>query len=97
MPALGSDTSVIATNRASNVSIVFTDQRTRQDYATAGEAIAAVEARGSGSVVKFHISPNMPGCLPEKVYRSCALWNYEGGEWTEFDIFAGGRWAGRPE
>jgi len=46
------------------MSIVFTDQRTRQDYATAGEAVAAVEAHGSGSVVKFNVTPNMPGRLP---------------------------------
>jgi hypothetical protein len=59
------------------------------DYPTADEAATAVEAAGSGSVVKFHVERNMPGCLPEFVYRSCALWTLDGGVWTARSIFGG--------
>lgn len=68
-----------------------------KDHATAQEAKAAVEAAGSGQVVKFHVLPNLPGRLPELVHRSCAMWVYEEGAWSEIGIHAGGRWAGAPE
>jgi ribonuclease BN (tRNA processing enzyme) len=48
-----------------------------RDYETADEAIAVVEAAGSGSVIQFHVSRNLPGCLPEFVHRSCAMWTYQ--------------------
>lgn len=59
------------------------------DFDTPEAAAAACEAAGSGQVVKFHVERNMPGCLPEFVYRSCALWTLEAGVWTARSIFGG--------
>lgn len=59
------------------------------DYATAEEAIAAVEEAGQGSVVKFYRGANLPGCLPAHVDRSQSLWTYEGGKWHAHYIHDG--------
>lgn len=59
------------------------------DMDTAEEAAAAVERRGSGSVVEFHVSPNLPGRLPKMVHSSVALWTFEGGVWTRLSIHSG--------
>ena len=61
----------------------------RQDFDTAQEAVAAVEAVGSGNVTKFREVPNGPGCLPKFVSQSCALWRYERDVWSEISIFGG--------
>jgi len=62
---------------------------TYQDFDTPEEAIAQVESIGAGTVVKFVGSANMPHCLPEIVYRSCAMWSYQNGEWWSHYIFSG--------
>lgn len=59
------------------------------DHPPPEEAIAAVEAVGSGSVVKFRLNRNLPGCLPEFVHNSCAMWSYEDGIWHSHYIFDG--------
>ena len=61
-------------------------QTTRE---TAEEAIRDVEAAGSGSVVKFALYPNLPGCLPEYRASSLALWKYEKGLWLAMSIHSG--------
>jgi hypothetical protein len=53
------------------------------------EAIGMVEKAGQGSVVLFHGSPNRPGCLPDIVWRSCAMWSFQNGEWWSHYIFDG--------
>lgn len=60
------------------------------DYTTADAAIAAVEAVGTGSVVKFVVEPNLHGCLPKFVHRSCAMWTFEDGVWYAYYIFGPG-------
>lgn len=64
-------------------------QADSRDYATPEEAIAAVEAKGDGSVVRFHLDYNLPHCLPKIVHRSSAMWSFEGGEWWSHYIFDG--------
>lgn len=64
------------------------------DFHTAADAIAAVEKKGSGSVVKFHVAKNLPGLHPDLVYRSCALWSFQkradgNMKWMAHDIFSG--------
>jgi hypothetical protein len=59
------------------------------DYATAEEAIAAVEDKGSGRVVKFMMERNLPNCLPEYVHRSIGLWSYQDGKWFSHYIYDG--------
>ena len=80
--------------------IVYEAKRypTSQDFPTAAEAIACIEERGEGSVVKFVVEPNLPGCLPAEVHRSCALWSFDGKKWWGHAIFGGsGKWEERPE
>jgi hypothetical protein len=69
------------------MSIVF--EFKGRDYESADEVIAAVEAAGSGSVVKFMMTPNRPGLLPEFVHRSCGLWSYVDGTWKRHSIYDG--------
>jgi hypothetical protein len=59
------------------------------EFDTAEAAATFVECVGSGSVIKFHVEPNLPGCLPEMVYRSCEMWTLDGGVWTARAIFGG--------
>jgi hypothetical protein len=60
------------------------------DYATPEEAIAAVEARGSGTVVKFYLERNLPDWLPEVVHRSVGLWSFgDGHPWRKHSIYDG--------
>lgn len=59
------------------------------DFDTAEGAIAAVEANGSGIVVKFHGRPNNPGCLPEIVWNSSSMWSFENGKWRGHYIHDG--------
>jgi hypothetical protein len=66
---------------------VFTVNGT--DYATPEEAIAVVEAHGSGNIIKFALVKNLPGCLPDYVHLSCALWAYEDGKWYAYSIHGG--------
>lgn len=58
------------------------------DFDTPEEAISVVEAAGRGSVVLFFGSPNIRGCLPATVYRSCAMWQYHDGKWYSYSIFS---------
>jgi hypothetical protein len=71
------------------------------DHATPEAAIAAVEARGHGHVIRFALERNYPGALPELVHRSSALWRFEQDTgWRRFSIFTGlseDIGAGRPE
>jgi hypothetical protein len=72
----------------------------RAEFDTAAEAIAAIEANGKGSITKFYVSANLPGCLPAEVYRSSGLWNFEDGKWMSVSIFGGpgpSKWEERPE
>lgn len=59
------------------------------DFDRPEDAIAHVEKEGSGSVVKFVGSRNLPGCLPETVYRSSCMWSLQDGEWWSHYIFSG--------
>ena len=61
-------------------------QTTRE---TAAEAIADVEAAGEGSVVKFALYPNLPGCEPAYRHSSLALWTYNNKVWTAMSIHSG--------
>lgn len=54
------------------------------EHPSAEAAIAVVEARGSGSVIKWGSRPNPLahlGALPERESYSLALWSYEDGVW----------------
>ncbi|MGK2884358.1 MAG: hypothetical protein ACSLE8_06215 [Rhodococcus sp. (in: high G+C Gram-positive bacteria)] len=59
------------------------------DYDTPEQAIAIVEAKGSGSVVKFYLERNLVGLLPEFIHRSLSLWSYEDGIWHSHYIYDG--------
>ena len=60
------------------------------EYPNAAAIIAEAEARGGHScVIKFHLEPNMPYCLPKYVHRSVAMWVYEENVWTQRSIFGG--------
>lgn len=72
----------------SNLQFVV-DQDSLNPFATADEAIAVVEAKGQGNVVRFRGEKNMPFCLPEIVWRSHAMWQYVDGKWYEMSIFSG--------
>lgn len=65
------------------------DQDHGNPFAKAEDAIAQVEANGSGTVVLFIGEPNMPFCLPKTVWRSNAMWQYAEGKWYEMSIFSG--------
>lgn len=71
------------------MSIVYQVDYQHTDYPTAQEAREIVEAKGGGRVVQFQVSPNLPGRLPERVYRSCAMWVYEDKVWYGINIFGG--------
>lgn len=68
---------------------IYSPQYAHEDFESVEHAIAKVEAAGSGSIVKFFGSPNMPGRLPKIVYRSCAKWIFEGNEWSSIAIHDG--------
>lgn len=59
------------------------------DHRDVEAAIKVVEAAGSGRIVQFNESPNMPGCLPAIVLRSCAMWTYADNVWHSHYIFDG--------
>lgn len=61
---------------------------TRIDHENADGAIAAVEAVGSGQIIKFKRQRNIPGCLPEYELKSLALWGYADGKWTQYSLFS---------
>lgn len=61
----------------------------RVDFDNPEDAIQRVEAAGSGRVVQFIGSRNLPNCLPETVYSSLAMWSYQDGEWWSHYIFSG--------
>jgi hypothetical protein len=65
------------------------NQDSLNPYASADDAIAAVEALGTGSVTLFLGSPNMPHCKPDTVWRSNAMWQFHEGKWFEMSIFSG--------
>lgn len=60
-----------------------------EDFNKAEDAIARIEQIGKGSVIKFVQQKNLPGCKPDIVQRSNALWRYDAGQWTELSIFSG--------
>lgn len=64
-------------------------QADSRDYATPEEAIAAVEAKGEGFVVRFRLERNLPHCLPAVVHRSSSMWCFQGGEWWRHYIYDG--------
>lgn len=71
---------------------IFTTHHDHADYATAEEAIKAIETRGQGSVVKFILSPNGPGLLPNPVASSVGMWTYNNDgthRWLGHDIYSG--------
>ncbi len=79
-------------NKATRPGHVFQTQHDRVDHATADEAIASVEKRGSGSVVRFNVSRNLPNLKPDWEYRSSGLWSFNrdgNGKWQAHDIFSG--------
>lgn len=65
------------------------DQSYDKRFPTPEEAIKAVETKGTGTVVLFLGSPNMPHCKPDIVWRSNAMWKFEDGKWFEYSIFTG--------
>lgn len=72
-----------------NASFYVDGKYNQTERDTAAEAIADVEAAGAGSVVKFALYPNLPGCLPELRASSLALWVYENGKWDARSIHSG--------
>lgn len=58
-----------------------------QEFDSMEEARAYAEATGAGSVVTWHVGPNLPGCLPELRYSSCALDVFDNGAWRGVNIF----------
>jgi hypothetical protein len=72
--------------------IVFQTSHDRVDHPTPEAAIASTEAHGSGTVVAFVVTRNLPGCLPELVHSSCNMWTYnlrEDAKWRGHYIFDG--------
>ena len=57
------------------------------DHSTPEAAISAIEDRGHGNVVKFHLTRNREGCKPDYVHNSCAMWRYQNSKWTSWSIY----------
>jgi hypothetical protein len=57
-----------------------------QDFETKEEAIAYVDAVGSGNVITWAEYHNLPGCLPEMRRSSCALDACNDGVWKGINI-----------
>lgn len=60
-----------------------------REFDTMDEArawVMADPASCSGSVITWHVGPNLPGCLPALRYSSCALDVHEHGAWRGVNI-----------
>lgn len=57
------------------------------EFAAKEEAAAAIEAAGSGSLIKWHIEPNVYWAKPDYVHKSLSLDVFDNGKWKEVNIF----------
>lgn len=57
-----------------------------KEFDTLAQAQAYVEVCESGRVITWAVHRNLPGCLPEWKYSSCALTVWEDGRWREQNI-----------
>lgn len=63
---------------------------TSREFLALADARVYAEATPRASLIHWNAEPNMPGRWPAIVYRSSALWVWEGGAWTGCDIHGGG-------
>jgi hypothetical protein len=58
-----------------------------QEFTSKDEAIAAAEQFNNAEMIKWAVSPNLPRCKPDLVYRSCAMSVRENRVWRQVNIF----------